>query len=126
MKGTRSIAPFGLRMPDDLKERVATRATLNGRSMNAEIIQILEDVVAGNDAAPEISKIRQENMALKLMLQIQERTIEILQQAAFLDDNPKVIESNKKMREHLAAYLGDDIEDLIKKFVQEASKSDEQ
>lgn len=41
MKGASLIAPFGLRMPEDLKEKIAERAKSNGRSMNAEILMIL-------------------------------------------------------------------------------------
>lgn len=37
-----SIAPFGLRMLPDLKQRVETAAQESGRSMNAEIIARLE------------------------------------------------------------------------------------
>lgn len=47
MKGASLIAPFGLRMPEELKEKVAERAKKNGRSMNAEIVQILQDAVDG-------------------------------------------------------------------------------
>lgn len=47
MKGASLIAPFGLRMPEELKEKVAERAKNNGRSMNAEIVQILQDTVDG-------------------------------------------------------------------------------
>lgn len=43
MKGASLIAPFGLRMPEDLKERIAERARANGRSMNAEIVHVLAD-----------------------------------------------------------------------------------
>ncbi len=39
---TRDIAPFGLRMPADLKERVQEAARKNNRSMNSEIVQLLE------------------------------------------------------------------------------------
>ena len=45
MKGASLIAPFGLRMPEDLKGKIAERAKSNGRSMNAEIVQILQDAV---------------------------------------------------------------------------------
>ncbi|WP_404653623.1 Arc family DNA-binding protein [Raoultella terrigena] len=45
MKGASQIAPFGLRMPEDLKTAIAERATKNGRSMNAEILQILSDAL---------------------------------------------------------------------------------
>lgn len=40
---TRNIAPFGLRMPPDLKERVEAAAKANNRSMNAEIVAVLEE-----------------------------------------------------------------------------------
>lgn len=42
MKGASLITPFGLRMPEELKEKVSERAKANGRSMNAEIVQILQ------------------------------------------------------------------------------------
>ena len=37
------IPPFGLRIPSDLKERVARAAADNQRSMNAEILATLEE-----------------------------------------------------------------------------------
>lgn len=45
MKGMRNIAPFGLRMPDDLREIIQQRAKENGRSMNSEILQMLRDLL---------------------------------------------------------------------------------
>ena len=36
-----NIAPFGLRMQQDLRARVVKSAAENGRSMNAEIVRIL-------------------------------------------------------------------------------------
>jgi len=45
MKGASLIAPFGLRMPEELKIKVAARAKDNGRSMNAEIVQMLQDAL---------------------------------------------------------------------------------
>ncbi len=41
-----NIAPFGLRMPPDLKERVQKSAQKNNRSMNSEIIALLEHALA--------------------------------------------------------------------------------
>lgn len=43
MKGASQIAPVGIRLPDELKEKVQKRAAENGRSMNAEIVSIIED-----------------------------------------------------------------------------------
>ena len=37
------IAPYGLRMPPDLKDRVQAAAEANNRSMNAEIVAALEE-----------------------------------------------------------------------------------
>jgi len=41
---TRDIAPFGVRMPPDLKARVKAAADANNRSMNAEIVNALEQL----------------------------------------------------------------------------------
>lgn len=38
-----NIAPFGLRMPGDLKRRIEYSAQMNRRSMNAEIVAALEE-----------------------------------------------------------------------------------
>jgi hypothetical protein len=35
-------APFGLRMPEDIKAWIIARAAENGRSVNAEIVQLLK------------------------------------------------------------------------------------
>lgn len=43
MKGMRSISPMGVRIPDELKEKIQEQAKLSGRSMNAEIVSILEN-----------------------------------------------------------------------------------
>lgn len=41
---TRQIRPFGLRMPDDLKDQVKDAAAREGRSMNAQIVQHLRTI----------------------------------------------------------------------------------
>lgn len=45
------IAPYGLRMPDDLKARVQSAADANNRSMNAEIVAALEEKFPENRPA---------------------------------------------------------------------------
>lgn len=47
MTATRSIKPFGLRMPPDVKAWAEERATHNGRSLNSEINQILKELKEG-------------------------------------------------------------------------------
>ncbi len=60
MKGMRSIAPFGVRMPDDLKDNLTVRAAQNGRSLNSEIVMILQDAI---DSAAALPKSSVEHMA---------------------------------------------------------------
>ncbi len=48
-----SIAPFGLRMLPELKQRVEAAAQENNRSMNAEIVARLEQTFIGN--LPDLS-----------------------------------------------------------------------
>ncbi|MEY0487724.1 Arc family DNA-binding protein [Providencia rettgeri] len=59
MKGMRSIAPFGVRMPDDLKEKLTVRAAQNGRSLNSEIVMILQSAVDEASTSNTISSIAQ-------------------------------------------------------------------
>lgn len=42
----KTIPPFGLRLPAALKESLKERARVNRRSMNSEIVAILERAVA--------------------------------------------------------------------------------
>lgn len=37
---------FNLRLPYELKEKVMQRAKMNGRSLNAELIQIIQDAMS--------------------------------------------------------------------------------
>ena len=43
------IAPYGLRMPDDLKARIQAAADANNRSMNSEIVARLELTLSVKD-----------------------------------------------------------------------------
>lgn len=45
-------APYPLRMPAELRERIAARAEANGRSLNAEIVALLRAALDnGSEAA---------------------------------------------------------------------------
>lgn len=48
MKGASQLAPLGIRIPDELKTRIQDRAQKNGRSMNAEIMDIIEKSFSSN------------------------------------------------------------------------------
>ena len=55
MKGASNIAPLGVRLPDDLKIKIQERARKNGRSMNSEIVQILQDAINRGDTPQQAS-----------------------------------------------------------------------
>lgn len=46
------VERFTIRMPDGMRDEVAARAKANGRSMNSEIIQILQDALDGTGSRP--------------------------------------------------------------------------
>ncbi|MFP2768030.1 Arc family DNA-binding protein [Oceanisphaera sp. KMM 10153] len=50
---SRNIAPFGVRMPSELKDKVEEAARASGRSMNAEIVHRLQQSFAGGAGVPE-------------------------------------------------------------------------
>ncbi|MBB3320900.1 Arc family DNA-binding protein [Atlantibacter sp. RC6] len=50
----RDIAPYGVRMPTELKEKLQEIAKRNGRSLNSEIVRILEEYVT----PPHIDELR--------------------------------------------------------------------
>lgn len=43
---------FMLRLPEGMRDAIAERAKKNGRSMNSEIVQILQDALEGNELPP--------------------------------------------------------------------------
>lgn len=54
----RDIAPYGVRMPAALKDKLQALAKKNGRSLNSEIVRILEEYVTPPkiDPVPELSE----------------------------------------------------------------------
>lgn len=49
------IERFTVRMPDGMRSAIAERAKRNGRSMNSEIVQILEDALSSDVSSVEKS-----------------------------------------------------------------------
>ncbi|WP_174634448.1 Arc family DNA-binding protein [Yersinia thracica] len=72
------IERFTVRMPDGMRDAIAERAKKNGRSMNSEIVQILEDALV--------------NPAVKVQSQF-----DIDMFAERIDDNDKVTMSRKQL-----------------------------
>lgn len=49
------VERFTIRMPDGMRDAIADRAKANGRSMNSEIIQILQDALDGTGSPPTLT-----------------------------------------------------------------------
>lgn len=82
MKGASSIAPIGIRLPEELKSKIQERAKQHGRSMNAEIIQIIEDSFDNEGALKAESDLSRKTKELLNIIRLkddifglQERTI---------------------------------------------------
>lgn len=45
---------FVLRLPEGMRDAIAERAKRNGRSMNSEVVQILQDAISG----PNVGSVR--------------------------------------------------------------------
>ncbi|EPM2821194.1 Arc family DNA-binding protein [Yersinia enterocolitica] len=69
------IERFTVRMPDGMRGAIAERAKQNGRSMNAEIVQILEDALGDN--ANSKAEINVPNDVLNKLITLMEQTIEL-------------------------------------------------
>lgn len=57
-KSVKDYDKFVVRFPDGLRDAIADRAKANGRSMNSEIVQILEDAIAGRDESMHGADLR--------------------------------------------------------------------
>lgn len=111
MKGMRSIAPMGVRIPDDLKEQIQAKAKANGRSMNAEIVQILEESVGDGgrhlegDLEKEIEALNSEIRTLHSYIEIQKRYYELAEEQIAL------------LKQHIKAATGFDVQEYFNKTV---------
>ncbi|MEQ9868718.1 Arc family DNA-binding protein [Pectobacterium odoriferum] len=79
-KQVRDYDKFMLRFPDGLRDAVAERAKANGRSMNSEIIQIIEDALnlkSPAKATPinEAHRTSKYNLSTEQLEQILEKVI---------------------------------------------------
>ncbi|HHH3471109.1 TPA: Arc family DNA-binding protein [Citrobacter freundii] len=92
---------FTVRFPDGLRDAVADRAKRNGRSMNSEIIQIIEDAIT-----PERETIEVRNSASRIASSSDSEAM-ILNQQETIDLQSKIIENLKAKINLLNTILSD-------------------
>ncbi len=98
-KQVKDYDKFNLRFPDGMRDAIAERAKRNGRSMNSEIVQILEDALNAENTLGEIAdKINSVSVPLNVdaLVQLQARVIAMQKEI-----QEKFREQNEKLRELL-------------------------
>ncbi|HEJ7098702.1 TPA: Arc family DNA-binding protein [Serratia marcescens] len=76
-KQVKDYDKFNLRFPDGMRDAIAERAKRNGRSMNAEIIQILQEAITHEVFNAISSKESIEKMPADIKLDLIRRRYEI-------------------------------------------------
>lgn len=79
--GKEFIERFTVRMPMGMRDRIADRAEQNGRSMNSEIVKIIQDALENKSL--DIDKIDSKNatpedLASELARQLEEKQKEVM------------------------------------------------
>ncbi|WP_261444164.1 Arc family DNA-binding protein [Serratia grimesii] len=87
----RSVAPMGVRVPDDLKERIQQRAQQNGRSMASEIVHMLQSVIDSDDGKVDID----DQVIAGVLVKLRRHTHE---QDMLINELVQAMESKKPIR----------------------------
>ncbi|MEY0834262.1 Arc family DNA-binding protein [Providencia alcalifaciens] len=53
MSRIRDIAPYTIRMPEGMKDKLSVRAHKNGRSLNSEMVMILQEALEKSESKPQ-------------------------------------------------------------------------
>lgn len=102
-----NVAPFGLRMLPELKDRVAAAAAENSRSMNAEIVQRIEDSFVRLEVAgipfdsQDVALLLDENRMLREKVEDLARALNAPDELLRDRDIAKVLEENQRRMEAL-------------------------
>lgn len=111
MKGASQIAPLGIRLPDELREKVKAKAKANGRSVNSEIVQMLEDALSdrakGQNREIEIvSEAYEEHIkSLEKIINVQSLSMDLAKEQIAL------------LKQHIKATTGFDVQKYFEKVV---------
>lgn len=111
MKGASQIAPLGIRLPEDLKDKIKGRAKENGRSVNSEIVQILEDSL-NSDA-------QNKNLEFDRLVEQYEKYIKMLEQVVSVQDQSIELASEQiaLLKQHIKNATGVDVQEYLNKMV---------
>lgn len=98
---------FVLRFPEGLRDRIKAAAEENGRSMNAEIISVLEDAYPDEE---KLAQIASELSFMDEIDEIQERLerIRAVQQQLVLEQGKSQLKETDRLIKKADKLLGDD------------------
>lgn len=111
MKGASQIAPLGIRLPDELREKIKAKAKESGRSVNSEIVQILDDAL--NDSAKGhareieiISEAYEEHIkTLEKIINVQSQSMDLAKEQIAL------------LKQHIKTTTGFDVQKYFEKVI---------
>jgi len=96
-KQVRDYDKFMLRFPDGMRAAIADRAKTNGRSMNAEIVQILEDALACSDDGMHDLDLKALREVIAIQAGLLEKYNDIISRGSeTLDEITQALKANKK------------------------------
>lgn len=106
---SRDIAPFGVRMPAELKETVDKAAKENGRSMNAEIVHRLEESFT---AEPEDNVLLSAEDAFQAAMKYRKQTAVLVRSYIIEEINDSIIAGKDEALLDLERYCNlDEVSD---------------
>jgi dsDNA-binding SOS-regulon protein len=105
----RDLAPFGLRIPVDLKDRIKRTAIENNRSISAEIIYALEKEYPAPSSVAEIQK--------KL-----DRLMEKTVHASSDEERRDLVDHLAQIRRELASVIEESAQSQAQEFIERERK----
>ena len=109
------IERFTIRMPDGMRDSIAHRAKVNGRSMNSEIIQIIQDALNEEQLISDIEKFEKYESDLRVSESFEDKMVYIKK---LEEQDPFAAALLKETEEHnlrLIRLLGEHMEKTNKK-----------
>ncbi|RTF27202.1 Arc family DNA-binding protein [Serratia marcescens] len=95
-KQVKDYDKFMLRFPDGMRDAIAERAKRNGRSMNAEIVQIIEDAIAAEKTGFPSGDTAELMKVIRIQSELLQQYKEAIDKGTDMIEEIRATMSNKK------------------------------
>jgi len=118
---SKAAEQFVVRLPDGMRERIAESAKRHGRSMNAEIVQVLENNYRQQDSADAIEADESESHSFPLP---STQSLDLLEQfKRSLEENTQMRLLMNKQIELMSKLAGEDLQKMVLGDIEYAKES---